>query len=208
MYSACWSFHPLMQHQGRNSEVIFNVLTQWVDEDTNISPDFCIQQITHSMLRPVPAQPRPLRKEVFTRSTSLMEMRLSRPEWSSWKRCSRVRLVQGRIWHSGNSNTPRAHSRSSSSTWAVDQSQNQGRAKSTMLPLPLVLESLCLLQEVCTMEQLTSGCSLAGGIGNRPDLVPAWSLGKGVTQSRGDYCLHEASLACTQGQQGFCTAVW
>lgn len=46
-------------------------------------------------------------------------------------------------------------------------------------------------------------CYSADGNGNRPDLVPAWSLGKGVTQSRGDHGLHEASLACTQGQLGF-----
>lgn len=34
-------------------------------------------------------------KGEVTRSASLMEMRLSRPEWSSRKRCSRVRSVQG-----------------------------------------------------------------------------------------------------------------
>lgn len=34
---------------------------------------------------------------------------------------------------------------------------NQGRAEPTMLPLHLVLGSLCLFQEVYTMEQLTSG---------------------------------------------------
>ena len=65
------------------------------------------------------------KRERFTRSTSLMEMRLSRPEWSSWKRCSRVRSAWGRIWHRGNSSTPRAHSWSSSSTWAMGRSQNK-----------------------------------------------------------------------------------
>lgn len=51
------------------------------------------------------------------------------------------------------------------------------------------------------MEQLASGKNR-----NRPDLVPAENLGERVTQRRGDDGLHEASLAYTQDQWGFCAA--
>lgn len=125
-------------------------------------------------------------------------MRLSRPEWSSGKRCSRVRSTLDRIWHRGNSSTPSAHSWLSSRTWAEGQSQNERLASPTYTTATFwAPASLGLLQFIFGISFFSRNRYRA-----RSELVSACGQGKRVTQGRGEYGSSEASQADAQGYTG------